>query len=205
MTVYAKLLKVQAELKAPKSQYNSFGKYNYRSCEDILEAVKPICHKHQTVLVLSDDVIALNDRFYVKAIAIFTDIETGESVMNTAFAREEETKKGMDSSQITGTASSYARKYCLNGLFNIDDTKDADTDEYTKSTKQTVTKAEPKEETAESWVGNNGNKTIVKAGNGNWYELEQLSHEQLNSIIHDKKYAECHNEARRIMATKALC
>jgi hypothetical protein len=205
MTVYAKLAKVQAELKAPKNQYNSFSKYKYRSCEDILEAAKPICHKHQAVLVLSDDIIALNDRFYVKAIAIFTDIETGESVMNTAFAREEETKKGMDSSQITGTASSYARKYCLSGLFNIDDTKDADTDEYTKSTKQTATKAEPKEETAESWVGNNGNKTIVKAGNGNWYELEQLSHEQLNSIIHDKKYAECHNEARRIMATKALC
>jgi hypothetical protein len=205
MTVYAKLAKVQAELKAPKNQYNSFGKYKYRSCEDILEAVKPICHKHQAVLVLSDDVIALNNRFYVKATATFIDIETGESVMNAAFAREEETKKGMDSSQITGTASSYARKYALNGLFNIDDTKDADTDEYTKATKQTATKAETKEETAEGWVGNNAGKTTVKSSKGQWYELEQLSHEQLNNIIHDKKYAECHNEARRIMATKALC
>lgn len=205
MTVYAKLAKVQAELKAPKNQYNSFGKYKYRSCEDILEAVKPICHKYQAVLVLSDDVIVLNDRFYVKAIATFTDIETGESVMNAALAREEETKKGMDASQITGTASSYARKYCLNGLFNIDDTKDADTDEYAKTTKQTATKAEPKEEPAEKWVGNNGGKTTVKSSNGQWYELEQLSHEQLNNIIHEKKYAACHNEARRIMATKALC
>ena len=205
MNIYEKLLNIQTELKCNKSQYNSFGKYHYRSCEDILEAVKPICKKYGLTLVIGDEVANIGERFYIKATAVLIDVETGERLQNSAYAREELDKKGMSGEQVTGSSSSFARKYCLNGLFNIDDTKDADTDEYTKTTKQTATKAEHKEETAESWVGNNGNKTIVKAGNGNWYKLEQLSHEQLNSIIHDKKYAECHNEARRIMATKALC
>lgn len=140
MNIYEKLMNIQNELKAPKGQYNSFGKYKYRSCEDILEAAKPICKKYNTVLVLSDDVIYLGDRFYIVAIATLYDIETGEKIVNQAQAREEETKKGMDASQITGTASSYARKYALNGLFNIDDTKDADTDEFKKQEE----KPEPK-------------------------------------------------------------
>lgn len=123
---------VQFKLKAPKGQVNSFGHYNYRSCEDILEAVKPLLHEAGLTLILSDDVIAVGNRVYVKATATVTD--GTDSVSNTAFAREAETKKGMDDSQVTGTASSYARKYALNGLFCIDDTKDADTDEYQRRT-----------------------------------------------------------------------
>lgn len=123
---------VQFKLKAPKGQVNSFGHYNYRSCEDILEAVKPLLHEAGLTLTLSDDVIAVGNRVYVKATATVTD--GAESVSNTAFAREAESKKGMDDSQVTGTASSYARKYALNGLFAIDDTKDADTDEYSRRT-----------------------------------------------------------------------
>lgn len=123
---------VQFKLKAPKGQVNSFGHYNYRSCEDILEAVKPLLHEAGLALTLSDDVVAVGNRIYVKATATVTD--GTDSVSNTAFARESETKKGMDDSQITGTASSYARKYALNGLFCIDDTRDADTDEYHRRT-----------------------------------------------------------------------
>ena len=127
MAIFEKLSKIQAELKAPKNQYNSFGKYKYRSCEDILEAVKPICQKNGCVLVLSDEVVNLDGRYYVKATAKLIDGE--DNISNSAYAREDESKKGMDGSQITGTASSYARKYALNGLFCIDDTKDADTNE----------------------------------------------------------------------------
>lgn len=126
------LKKIQTELKAPKGQYNSFGKYHYRSAESILEAVKPLLAKYNAELTLSDDIIEVGGRIYVKAIATIADGTS--TVTATAFAREPEDKKGMDSSQITGTASSYARKYALNGLFLIDDTKDADTDEYHNQT-----------------------------------------------------------------------
>lgn len=132
--VLEKLLEVQTELKAPKSNYNSFGKYKYRSCEDILNAVKPLCYKNKAVIYLSDDLVYQGERYYIKATAIFVDVETGEKITNTAYAREELEKKGIDGSQITGTASSYARKYALNGLLDIDDTKDADTDEYHNQT-----------------------------------------------------------------------
>ena len=122
--IQEQLIAVQKELKAPKNQRNNFGGYNYRSCEDILEAVKPILAKHGLLLTLSDEMVEVGGRVYVKATAT---VETGEEeVTVTAFAREEEEKKGMDASQITGAASSYARKYALNGLFCIDDTKDAD-------------------------------------------------------------------------------
>ena len=124
---YAKLLAVQKGLKAPKSQYNSFGKYSYRNCEDILEAVKPLLAEQGLVLMLKDSIEEIGDRFYVRATAVLTDGETTEQVF--AYAREEKEKKGMDGSQVTGAASSYARKYALNGLFCIDDTKDADSDE----------------------------------------------------------------------------
>ena len=125
-----KLVNIQSELKAPKGNFNSFGKYKYRSCEDILEAVKPLLSKYKCVLILSDDIVQVGERYYIKATATLTDTETGESITNSALARESQEKKGMDDSQITGTASSYARKYALNGLFAIDDTKDADTDEF---------------------------------------------------------------------------
>ena len=126
-TLAEKLLNVQAELKAPKNQYNNFGKYAYRNAEDIVEAVKPLAKKHGVLLTLSDEVVTIGDRTYIKATARVTDINDLEkSVESTAYAREPEMKKGMDESQITGAASSYARKYALNGLFAIDDTKDAD-------------------------------------------------------------------------------
>lgn len=141
MTIYEKLLEVQSKLKAPKSQRNNFGQYNYRSCEDILEAVKPILKEHKTTTYLTDDVVFIEGRFYVKATAMFVDIETGDKVTVTAFAREEESKKGADGSQVTGASSSYARKYALNGLFAIDDTKDSDA---TNKGEKTTTK--PKEE-----------------------------------------------------------
>ena len=123
-----KLLKAQEELKAPKGQYNSFGKYKYRSAEDILEAVKPINVRNGILLTITDEPILIGEWHYIKASATVTDGVDNLTV--TAYARESETKKGQDLSQITGTASSYARKYALNGLYLIDDTKDADTDEY---------------------------------------------------------------------------
>lgn len=129
-TLINKLAEIQKELKAPKGQFNSYGKYNYRSCEDILEAVKPLGTARNVVLTLSDEIIFIEGRFYVKAHAKLIDANSGESIEVTAFARESESKKGMDDSQVTGTASSYARKYALNGLFCIDDAKDADTDAY---------------------------------------------------------------------------
>lgn len=125
--ILRKLSAIQAELKVPKGQYNSFGKYNYRSCEDIMEALKPVCAKYGTVVLVSDELKNIGERYYIEATAKIYDIETGDSLQNTAYAREEENKKGMDGSQITGTSSSYARKYALNGLFSIDDTKDSDT------------------------------------------------------------------------------
>ena len=118
------LLAIQQGLKAPKGQYNSFGKYKYRSCEDILEAVKPLLQQQGCVLTISDEVQQVGERYYIVAKATISDGE--ENISVTAAAREEESKKGMDASQISGTASSYARKYALNGLFCIDDTKDAD-------------------------------------------------------------------------------
>ena len=128
-SIYAALAAVQIELKAPKGQFNNFGGYHYRSCEDILEAVKPILKAHDLALHLADEPAMVGERYYIKATATLADF-TGQQISSTAYAREPLDKKGMDDSQITGTASSYARKYALNGLFCIDDTKDADTEEY---------------------------------------------------------------------------
>ena len=121
---YSKIIEIQKKLKAPKNQYNSFGKYSYRSCEDILEALKPLLAEQNLILTLSDEIIEISGRFYVKATATITD--GVNQISNSAYAREELEKKGMDGSQITGASSSYARKYALNGLFLIDDTKDSD-------------------------------------------------------------------------------
>lgn len=121
------ILKIQEELKAPKNQRNNFGNYNYRSAEDIIEAVKPLAHKYGCYLNLTDHIVEVGGRIYVKATAALFDIKTRDTIaQSTGWAREEETKKGMDASQITGAASSYARKYALNGLLAIDDTKDSD-------------------------------------------------------------------------------
>lgn len=125
---------IQHKLKAPKGQYNSFGKYNYRSCEDILEGVKPLLKEHNLALLIDDEIVQIGERYYVKATAKITDGR--EIVSATAYAREPDTKKGMDESQITGATSSYARKYALNALLCIDDTKDADTMDNSKKPSQ---------------------------------------------------------------------
>lgn len=137
MNIYEKLSNIQQELKAPKNQYNNFGGYSYRSCEDILEAVKPLLKEYKCVLQLEDHLENIGNRYYIKAFARLIDVEKPyledeeiscvNQIVNIAYAREEENKKGMDGSQITGASSSYARKYALNGLFLIDDVKDSDT------------------------------------------------------------------------------
>ena len=132
MTLLQKLAKVQLELKAPKSNFNKFGGFYYRSLEDILEAVKPLLDKHGLTLTISDEPVMVGDRFYIKATARLSDGK--ENIEVTAYAREAAGKRGMDEAQVTGASSSYARKYCLNGLFLIDDTKDPDTDEYAEQT-----------------------------------------------------------------------
>lgn len=126
MTIYEKLFNVQQSLVAPKDQFNGFGKYKYRSCENILEALKPLLKENNLVLLLTDEVKYIGNRVYVEATAILFDTENGERISSTASAREEESKKGMDASQVTGASSSYARKYALSGLFAIDDNKDSD-------------------------------------------------------------------------------
>lgn len=128
--IYAALMAVQRDLKAPKNQHNSFGKYNYRSCEDILEAAKPLCIENGTILTCDTEVKLIGSRYYIEATAMLTDVATGDTESRKGYAREPEVKKGMDDSQITGTAESYAKKRALGNLFSIDDTKDADTDEY---------------------------------------------------------------------------
>lgn len=130
MTLKEKLMNIQTEIKAPKNLYNSFGKYKYRNAEGICEAVKPYLAKENVSLTLADEIIEVGGRIYVKASATLMDNETDDYIQTFALARESAEKKGMDDSQITGTASSYARKYALNGLFLLDDTKDADSDEY---------------------------------------------------------------------------
>lgn len=164
MNIYEKLLKAQVELKAPKGQYNSFGKYKYRSCEDILEALKPVLDKLKLTLFISDEIVEVGGSYkvskkdeivesegrkYVKATITLINIEKPDEIIKTsALAREEETKKGMDGSQITGASSSYARKYALNGMFMIDDTKDSDsTNTHGKEEK---TEAERKKEAIEA-------------------------------------------------------
>ena len=137
-----KLQKIQCELKAPKNLYNKFGSYNYRNAEGICEAVKPMLEKYKLVLTLNDEIVLIGERYYIKAYATISDVESDKSIFVSAFARESETKKGMDDSQITGTASSYARKYALNGLFLLDDTKDADSDEFHKAAEK---KEDPKQ------------------------------------------------------------
>lgn len=127
--IYEKLMTVQQTAKIPKNQYNSFGKYKYRSCEDILENLKPCLKEVKAAVTIDDEIVEIGGRVYVKATAHFHDAETGDVIINTAYAREPETKTGMDLAQLTGATSSYARKYALNGLFMIDDTKDADTNE----------------------------------------------------------------------------
>lgn len=161
----ARVSAAQLELKAPKGQYNSFGKYNYRSCEDILEAAKPICAKHGLVLTIGDRLENIGERYYVHACATLLDTESDSTISNDAYARESAEKKGMDDSQITGTASSYARKYALNGLFCIDDTKDADTPEFSARTRGVEEKPPEKGKASSDTVCEECGKPIKDAKN----------------------------------------
>lgn len=227
MSIYEKLLKIQCELKAPKRQYNSYSKFNYRSCEDILEAVKPLLKENNCVLVLTDDVVEkgnmttstninkdtmqvnIINRVYIKATATLTDGETGEQVSNSAFAREAETKKGMDDSQITGTASSYARKYALNGLFCIDDTKDADTDEYGATTNNNTQKAKTKatgtntQQKQPFITGDIPQKTKILGGDGQYYALTRFTVPQLQSLLSNPAYAEIRIDIETVIRSMA--
>ena len=175
-----KLMLIQASLKCPKGQFNKFGGYYYRSCEDILEAVKPLLYETQTTLTISDEVIQVWDRIYVKATATLKDCETWEIIeQNTAYAREDESQKGMSWSQQTWSSSSFARKYCLNGLFCLDDVKDADaTNTHWKETKVTK-KSEPKNE----W---NPNGWFQKAINATDYMKQCLDENDYINKIKDK-------------------
>lgn len=172
------LIEIQNELKAPKNLRNSFGNYNYRNLEGILEAVKPLLKKHNCTLVISDDVIECGIRIYVRATATITN-KDGLCVSATALARESEVKKGMDDSQITGTASSYARKYCLNGLFLIDDTKDADTDEY----RNQLETAKAGDKTISAQNARNCKKLIEETGSDTKKILEYIN----NKFGNDRK------------------
>ena len=187
MNIYEKLLKAQVELKAPKGQYNSFGKYKYRSCEDILESLKPVLDKFKLTLFIKDDVIEVNTRNYVKATIVLVNIEKPDEIIETsALAREEETKKGMDGSQITGASSSYARKYALNGMFMIDDTKDSDSTN-THGKEETKTDEEKKQaflnskegmiERLKESLSSDKLKKVLSAYNVN--ELWEMTTEQL--------------------------
>lgn len=151
LSLYEKLVKIQVELKAPKNLYNSFGKYKYRNVEGIQEALKPLEKQYNVATLLSDTIEEVSGRVYVKATASLIDVTNGEKIEVYAYAREASEKKGMDDAQVTGATSSYARKYALNGLFLLDDTKDVDTEEYQSQTqaepkKATAKKAEPKDE-----------------------------------------------------------
>ena len=152
MTIYEKLSAIQVKLNAPKKQYNSYGRYNYRSCEDILEGLKPHLEETKTAVTVNDEIVLIGERYYVKATATLHDCESDKSVSNTAYAREELTKKGMDASQITGSTSSYARKYALNGLFCIDDVKDADTRDNRQKEVEEQAKAESEAKDIENSV-----------------------------------------------------
>lgn len=159
MNIYEKLSVIQQELIAPKNQYNSYGKYNYRSCEDILEGLKPFMDRLKVAIKVSDEIVLVGDRYYIKATATLIDTEALVDcevdvpfINNTAYAREEETVKGMSSSQITGSASSYARKYALNGLFCIDDVKDADSRDNRQKEAEEQKKAEAEQKKIENSV-----------------------------------------------------
>lgn len=191
-TIYAALLAVQRDLRAPKNQTNKFGGYMFRSAEDIIEAAKPILADVGLVLKMSDEVVAIGDRVYIKATATVIDIATGDSESTVAYAREQLSKKGSDESQITGAASSYARKYALNGLFAIDDNKDADTNEYAAQTSQNGSQ-QAKNSKAISRTQNNQNTSQnvnlrVKAIKGLNEEINRIGcpHDTLISVAQGK-------------------
>lgn len=205
-TITQKLATIQQKLKAPKGQYNSYGKYAYRNAEDILEAVKPLCAETGTLVLLSDEIINIGSRFYVKATAALINAETQTQISVSANAREEEEKKGMDGSQVTGASSSYARKYALNGLFAIDDTKDSDTtnnagtDKNAVKGKQTplVTTKEQLAEAAALGVDLQKTTEWYNRNNGTVLISAQLPFDIVQKAIDKKKEALAKAEAQGV-------
>lgn len=177
MSIYEKLLKVQQDTKCNKGQFNSFGKYKYRSMEDIWAAAKPIAASYGAVLTCTDKPILIGDRYYIEATATIYDIEDGTSISTTASAREDDSKKGMDGSQITGTASSYARKYAMSGLLGLDDTKDADTDSYKREVDARAEEAETSTDTSETL-----RKKILEVA-----EMKGIAQEQITGANYNGK------------------
>ena len=177
MSIYEKLLKVQQDTKCNKGQFNSFGKYKYRSREDIWAAAKPIAASYGAVLTCTDKPILIGDRYYIEATATIYDIEDGTSISTTASAREDDAKKGMDGSQITGTASSYARKYAVSGLLGLDDTKDADTDSYKREVDARAEEAETSTDTSETL-----RKKILEVA-----EMKGIAQEQITGANYNGK------------------
>lgn len=172
-----KLNQIQTRLKAPKGQFNGFGKYNYRNCEDILESLKPLLRELDCIVLLTDEAVDVGNRIYIKATAKFVDSETGESIEVSAMAREDESKKGMDSCQLTGSTSSYARKYALNGLFAIDDNRDSDTPSVSKEMIGILKIVSEKA----GFTLEQTERSVQKKFNGK--KLHQLGQSEYNSII----------------------
>lgn len=183
MNLYEKLLNIQSKLKAPKGQFNKFGNYKYRSCEDILEALKPLLYENKAAVTLSDEVKQIGNRYYIEATATFIDIEKSEKIEVKALAREDENKKGMDLAQVTGSVSSYARKYALNGLFAIDDNKDSD---YTNTHgKEEVLNAQLQQATIKPSEGGFGSLTFnptASEGHNNDYVITEKQLKRLITI-----------------------
>lgn len=210
MNIQEKLLKIQLELKAPKSQYNSFGKYKYRNAEDILEAVKPLCQSVGAFLILSDEIVNIGERYYVKATARLCDTNVTNNTISyidaVAYAREEADKKGMDGSQVTGSSSSYARKYALNGLFAIDDTKDSDTTNTGNNVKETVKaddkKAEEPQQVKMPLTLTDAENMVLSIGEDEIL-LKNLSLGQLERLLKNEDYKKYHEAVTLILESKA--
>jgi len=197
-TLEQKLMTIQTTLKAPKGQFNTFGKYSYRSCEDILEALKPILAEVGAVVLMSDEVVQIGDRYYIKAVAEIRDTATNRSINNSAFAREDENKKGMDLAQVTGSVSSYARKYALNGLFAIDDTKESDsTNQHGKGETQTGDSTVSDAQLKRLYAISGGNKVPKEEIQDQLKALGKASSKELNRKEYDKliKFVENYGQA----------
>lgn len=200
LTVYQKLANVQKALKVPKGQFNKFGKYYYRSLEDITEAAKPLCIENGLLLTLTDELTYDENRYHLKSCARVTDTESGEKVESFGYAREAESKKGMDEAQITGSCSSYARKYACNGLFALDDVKDSDTMDNTP--KEETTDNHPKEvkhaETHIKYVEAMGDTTLVRTQKG-MKNITELTQEELELLLKMPNYKEAHAQIKNLL------
>ena len=182
ISLLEKLNIIQTKLKASKNQYNSFGKYSYRSCEDILESLKPFLDEYRLIINLSDEVELIGDRFYIKAIAKLVEVETGASYETKAYAREAESKKGMDSAQVTGATSSYARKYALNGLLAIDDTKDNDYYDNRNLKQNNANSSKYKNNNTKKLTLDEAKKIVLNFGDFNNISLGQLAKENIGAV-----------------------